>query len=77
MRKPFVVLAITLLTLVLVGGAALAQTGNLAIWSAASEEEAQALIAEFKKLYPGISVDLIPLVRRAAHQDAGRGPPRR
>ena len=59
MRKPFVVLAITLLTLVLVGGAALAQTGSLAIWSAASEEEAQALVAEFKKLYPGIAVDLI------------------
>jgi len=52
-----------LLTIALVSGAAFAQASNtpkaLVIWSAAAEDEAQALVGKFNEKYPDIKVSVI------------------
>lgn len=59
MKKLFLVSAVLVLTLMLASASVFAQSGKLLIWSAASEEEAQALSEQFRSLYPNISVDII------------------
>ena len=59
MKRSVLILLVCTLVLSLASGAALAQSGRLLIWSAAAEEEAQALVEHFNSLYPDITVDII------------------
>ncbi|HBN97154.1 MAG TPA: ABC transporter substrate-binding protein [Firmicutes bacterium] len=59
MKRSMLTLIVLTLVLSLASTAVLAQSGRVAIWSAASEEEAQALAEEFRTLYPNIIVDII------------------
>ena len=58
MRKSMI-LACTLIMVLIFSAVSFAQSGKLVIWSAASEEEADALVRAFRSQHPEIGVDLI------------------
>ncbi|MGB4023535.1 MAG: extracellular solute-binding protein [Acutalibacteraceae bacterium] len=58
MRKSMIV-ACALIMVLIFSAVSFAQSGKLVIWSAASEEEADALVRAFRSHYPEIGVDLI------------------
>lgn len=59
MKRSMLILIVFTLVLSLASTAALAQSGRLLLWSAASEEEAQALVEQFNTMHPNITVDII------------------
>ncbi len=59
MKRTAMISVVLVLALLFSSVAVMAQGGNLLIWSAAAEEEAQALTEQFKSLYPNITVDII------------------
>jgi len=48
-----------LFVLAMAANVAFAQTGSLVLWSAAAEDEAQALVVKFNEKYPGVKVSVI------------------
>lgn len=59
MKRLVITTIVLALVLSLASVSTFAQSGRLSIWSAASEEEAQALVEQFRVLHPNISVDII------------------
>ena len=59
MKRLVIITIVLALVLSLASVSTFAQSGRLSIWSAASEEEAQALVEQFRVLHPNISVDII------------------